>query len=122
MMMVLGAGAPGLADQGDIETTCPSNYVCMWEDNNFGDHKWVAQSAWNGKVYNIDWWNGDNEISSIRNTSGLYVCVYPGDYTWGGGYIIVDPHEELPNLAQSHGFDNQAESFKIVDEPYFDCN
>jgi hypothetical protein len=120
--IALTAYTPAFAGQGDVEKTCPSNNVCMWEDNNYGGNKWVEQTARLDRVYDIDWWDGDNEISSIKNTSGLYVCVYPGDYTWGGGYIVVEPHQELPNLAQSHGFDNQAESLKFVDEPVFDCN
>lgn len=115
MALVLTGGVPAFAGQGDVETTCGDNRVCMWEDNNFGGNKWVDQSAPNGKVYDIDWWNGDNEISSIRNTSDYYICVYPGDYTWGGGYIIINPNREYGNLAQSFGFDNDAESFKVVD-------
>ncbi|NUR70860.1 MAG: peptidase inhibitor family I36 protein [Hamadaea sp.] len=112
--IAVGTATPAFAGQGDVESTCPSSDVCMWEDNSFGGNKWVEQSTYDGKVYDIDWWNGDNEISSIRNNSGFWICVYPGDYTWGGGYIKVGPHTEYSNLAQSFGFDNEAESFKVV--------
>ncbi len=120
--LALTAPTPAIAGQRLADGACPGDHICMWEDDNYGGDKWVQEPAKLNKVYDIDGWDGDNEISSIKNTSGLFVCVYPGDYTHGGGYIVVNPYQVLPNLAQSHGFDNDAESLKFVDEPAFDCN
>jgi hypothetical protein len=126
LLAVLGLGAATLlvvASPAYADSSCASGRVCMWEDASFGGDKYVNQAvSANNESYDIHWWNGDNEISSIKNTSGKYVCVYAGDYTWGGDYIVIEPHSESGNLGRDHGFDNDAESFKVTDSVYFNCN
>jgi hypothetical protein len=123
VLTVIGvAMAPAPAYAAD---TCESGRVCMWEDAGFGGDRYVNEliaDDSDGTGYNIDWWHGDNEISSVKNASNRYVCIYPGDYTWGGGEIVIPPNSESDNLGRDHGFDNNAESYKVTDSPLYGCN
>jgi hypothetical protein len=98
---------PAQADSSD----CPSNYVCMWEDPNYSGSMYVRQPSSLGS-YNIDGWDGDNEISSVYNNSRNCVRMYDNDNYTGTSYF-VSWLGMLPNLAQN-GYDNEAESFKII--------
>lgn len=99
------SAAPAYAD-----TVCPNNYVCMWEDGSYGGSKYVLQPA-NVGFYEIDGWDGDNEISSVKNTSGKCLRLYDNDGGGGSSYYI-EPEGFRPNLNQN-GFNDRAESYRI---------
>lgn len=96
--------------------TCASGYVCMWEDPNYNGEKYVSQPGDVGS-YEIDGWDGDNEISSVINRTGKCIRLYDND-GWSGttykiGKVVSGgDNGKRPNLEQN-GFDNEAESYKI---------
>jgi hypothetical protein len=62
--------------------------------------------------YDIDGWDGDNEISSIINESRtLCVTLYNNDNFTGSTYRM-SPDGSNPRLSNAN-FDNKAESFRI---------
>lgn len=91
---------------------CDANRVCMWEDDAFKGDRWVNTTVggppWD---YNIDGWNGDNEISSIDNATGRYILVWSNDQA-DGRSLCVPPHTDMASLGN---FDNDAEYFQVVD-------
>ncbi len=101
--MVVGA-IPAQADG-----YCPSGRVCMWEDSNFSGDRWVdvkvGGADWS---YNIDGWNGDNEISSIDNASGWDIRVWGNDNPTGAS-ICVPAHSNRSSLGS---FNDDAEYFE----------
>jgi hypothetical protein len=111
-------GEPG--DVGDLALvadcgsggSCDDKYVCMWEDNDYEGDKWVnyREGTSPGDRVEIDGWDGDNEISSVKNNTKLYVVMYADD-EFRGRIQCIAPESSSPNLRQSNGFDNEAESF-----------
>jgi hypothetical protein len=108
---VIVTGSTPLSAQAD-SSDCPNRYVCMWEDPNYSGSMYVRQASTPGS-YNIGSWNGDNEISSVYNNSDNCVRLYDNDNYTGTSYYI-NIRTLLPNLTQN-GYDNEAESFKIID-------
>jgi hypothetical protein len=93
------------ADSSD----CPSYYICMWEDPNYRGSMYVRQPANTGS-YDIDGWDGDNEISSVINNSpSVCVRMYDND-RWTGTTYALGKSEWASSLGS---FDNEAESYKI---------
>ena len=82
--------------------TCATGRVCMWEDPNFSGSLYVNVSPSVYRTYEIDWWNGDNEISSVVNNSRYAVRLIDGDHTdgptWnrGGPRSASGPHRADP--------------------------
>ena len=102
---VVLAPSAAVADSSD----CPSGYVCMWEDKTFHGSMYVRQPDDVGS-YDIDGWDGDDEISSVYNTSTTKcVRLYDND-RWTGTSYVVGKGSRLSSLP---GFDNEAESYKI---------
>ena len=90
---------------------CGANRICMWEDTAFSGDRWVdTEVGGPGWFYDIDWFNGDNEISSIDNATGQSIRVWGNDNP-SGGSICLPPHSNLVGLG---GFENDAESFSVV--------
>src|SRR5690349_22188573 len=107
----IAAPTAAQADSSD----CPSGYVCMWEDNKFQGEMYVRQPL-NVGSYDIDGWDGDNEISSIYvNQSGTRKCVtlYNGDNWTGSTWKSDNWGDMLKRLDYAGDFDNKAESYKI---------
>ena len=98
------------------QNNCPSGSVCMWEDANYSGDMYVSQPNVTGE-YEIDWWNGDNEISSVTNYGNCVVSLWDGDLdAKGEGFGITPVGEsryQVPDLAATWGWDNRAESFSI---------
>ena len=89
---------------------CPPGRVCMWEDRDFSGSRYVDVAAVPG-TYNIDGWDGDNEITSLDNASGREVWVYDNDNCTG--YLFTQyPHTRTPVLSPS--LNDRAECFRIV--------
>jgi hypothetical protein len=93
------------------DARCPANRVCMYEDPNYTGSLYVNQ-VYDGKKHEIDWWNGDNEISSIINNTGSSIKVYSGDGQ-GGSWQCVGAHAQRKNL-EDNDFDNDAESWAFA--------
>ncbi|MFI6520571.1 peptidase inhibitor family I36 protein [Spirillospora sp. NPDC050679] len=93
--------------------SCPSGYVCMWEDAYYGGDKYVEQPAINGH-HEIDGWNGDNEISSVVNNTGKCIVLYAND-GWSGRTHPIQKSgaQRLRADLQLNGYDNEAESYGI---------
>ncbi|MDA2806111.1 peptidase inhibitor family I36 protein [Nocardiopsis suaedae] len=84
------ASTPAMADG-----YCRAGHVCMWEDAHYQGSRYIDVRA--GGPYDIDWWNGDNEISSVDNASDLYIVMYDNDNTTG--FLgCVAPHQRIPSL------------------------
>ncbi len=89
---------------------CAEGHLCMWEDPGYSGSQYVDQPGNPGR-YEIDWWNGDNEISSVINKTGKCVTLFADD-SWQGTSYFVEKGGSRPNLEQN-GFDNDAESYEI---------
>ncbi|MGQ0779373.1 MAG: peptidase inhibitor family I36 protein [Pseudonocardiales bacterium] len=90
---------------------CPANRICMWEDANFTGDRWVdTEVGAPGWFYDIDWFNGDNEISSIDNATGRSIRVWANDNP-SGNSICLPPHTRRDSLGS---FNDDAESFVVV--------
>jgi hypothetical protein len=114
-MMGLSAGS-AQAETTDVEVkagTCASGYVCGWEDDGYGGDKWMS---WNpsgvGANYEIDGWDGDNEITSIINNSGHGIKFYDQDGQ-AGNTLCVGNGVRINNL-QDYAWNDRAESAKAV--------
>jgi hypothetical protein len=90
---------------------CSENYVCMWEDPGYNGSRYVRQYKSSG-YYQIDGWDGDNEISSVKNYTGKCVRLYDNDDHTGDSYRIDKNVRTISNLEEV-GFDNDAESYRI---------
>ncbi|GAB3248417.1 peptidase inhibitor family I36 protein [Kineosporia babensis] len=105
--MVTAAG-PASAD----DARCPANRVCMYEDPNFTGSLYVNQKYKSGGKFEIDWWDGDNEISSVINNTGGSVKLYANDGQ-KGKWQCVGAHSTRSNL-KDNAFDNNAESWAFA--------
>jgi hypothetical protein len=116
--LIAVAAVPAMADADD----CPDEYVCMWEDNWYHGSMYVKykQNSKSGNKVDIGGWNGDNEISAVVNNTVYTVVLYDND-NWTGTHICVLWFKSSYNLAVDYGFDNEAESFRLVDSPVGYC-
>jgi hypothetical protein len=93
--------------------TCASGYVCGWEDDGYGGDKWMN---WNpsgvGDEYEIDGWDGDNEITSVINNSGHGIRFY--DQDGQAGNTLCVPNGARINNLQPYAWNDRAESAKAV--------
>jgi hypothetical protein len=106
------AGTLAMAVPAQAGTFCPENYVCMWEDPAWSGSEYVHQYATSNGSFNIDGWDGDNEISSIINESKTHcIKLYDNDNYTGSTYTMGKDGSN-PRLSNA-SFDNKAESFKI---------
>ena len=103
----LTAAATGPAQASTTSGTCGANFVCMWEDPGFNGTKYVDVVGQPGFI-DIDWWEGDNEISSVNNRTGYWVRMYANDNATGF-FGCVAPNQSIAALT----FDNDMESFSL---------
>jgi hypothetical protein len=114
-LLTLAVAASGLAVAATpamAADMCDSYMVCMYEDFNYDGSMYVryTEGTRTGNRFEIDGWNGDNEISSVHNNTDLWVVMYDND-NYTGTKACIRPHGDVPNLATSNGYDNRAESF-----------
>lgn len=87
---------------------CGTGNICMWEDANYTGDRYVSIRGRPG-TYDIDGWNGDNEITSVANATGMWVVLYADDectdYLW-----TIRPNTSNPQLPGSANDD--AECFQ----------
>ena len=103
----LTGAAVSPAQAAPAELACAANYVCMFEDAGLVGDKYVNVVGRPG-FYDIDWWNGDNEISSVQNRTGYWIRMYADD-DWTGFFGCVAPGQILGSLSE----DNEMESFQL---------
>ena len=60
-----------------------------------------------GKVYDVDGWDGDNELSSIANKSGKTLRLYKTDNATGFSWC-VGPGQDIKKKAASGGLPEAA--------------
>ena len=94
------------------DSTCYSGLVCMFEDEGYyGDrYEFSGTTQWAGE---IGGWNGDNEISSVKNYSSYFLCLYEDD-SQGGDWVRIGYFTAVYSLDDSFNFDNDAESFRLT--------
>jgi hypothetical protein len=100
------------ASPAQAAINCDSGRICMYEDNHYTGGKYSNWKPTGGnQSYQIDWWDGDNEISSVYNNSNYAVYLYANDdYT---GFIrCVSAKSAVGDLP--YWQDNDAESAKTV--------
>ncbi|GAA4035058.1 hypothetical protein GCM10022247_70610 [Allokutzneria multivorans] len=70
----------------------------MWEDADHKGSRYVHQKAVTG-FYDIDNWDGDNEISSVINNSACSLTMYSND-TRETSFLkwTVRSEQDIPNL------------------------
>ncbi|MGW2637383.1 peptidase inhibitor family I36 protein [Streptomyces sp. NPDC001348] len=116
-IVALGA-VPAQAQEGTAVTvkdwSCDSGRMCMYEDANYTGSKYVNwKPTGTNQKYQIDGWDGDNEISSLINNTNYKIRVYDNDdYT--GYSICVQAHTSINNLKNGWVFNDEAESAKTV--------
>ncbi|TWD81911.1 peptidase inhibitor family I36 [Kribbella amoyensis] len=95
------------------ESAPAAGSVRMWEDPNYTGSQYVDATPANcPDGCDIDGWDGDNEISSVRNETTCTVRLYADD-NFGGRSVDLAAGESYSNL-ELVGFDNDAESFQFV--------
>ncbi|HEX6968123.1 MAG TPA: peptidase inhibitor family I36 protein [Micromonosporaceae bacterium] len=67
----------------------------------------------------IDWWNGDDEISSLSNKTSIYLVVFADD-NWNGSWKCINPYTNLSSLSGS--WNDNIESFYLDDDCVFCLN
>lgn len=94
--------------------SCDSGRMCMYEDANYTGSKYVNwKPTGTNQKYQIDGWDGDNEISSLINNTAYKIRVYDND-DYSGYSICVLPHTDINNLKNGWVFNDEAESAKTV--------
>ena len=107
------AGFGVISPANAIENAPTAGNVRMWEDPNFTGSQYVDATPANcPDGCDIDGWDGDNEISSVRNETACIVRLYADD-NFGGRSVDLAANTNYSNLEQI-GFDNDAESFQFV--------
>jgi hypothetical protein len=107
--VVAGLGLTSGAAQADTHVTdaaaepraggCASGYLCGWENSGYSGDKWLNwRVGAPGATHEIDWFNGDNEISSISNESNRMVRLYNNDGA-EGFYFCLGPGQDIRNLS-----------------------
>jgi hypothetical protein len=90
---------------------CPDDFVCMWEDSQYGGDMWVRyeRGTINLDKFEIDGWDGDNEISSIVNNTDIYLIIFEDD-NWNGANKCYNPNTSVPTMGS---WNDDAESFVL---------
>lgn len=112
IVLAAPASASPPTQQELILATCGGGVGCGWEDPDFkGDRYFAAtiNSCVNRRC-EIDWWNGDNEISSVANNTNCTLRLYSHDQ-WQGAIYEIPPYKAHTSLP---GYDNMAESFAFI--------
>ncbi|MFF4252779.1 peptidase inhibitor family I36 protein [Streptomyces sp. NPDC001663] len=117
VIVTLGA-VPAQAQEGTAvdaqDWSCDSGRICMYEDSNYTGSKYVNwKPTGTNQKYQIDGWDGDNEISSLINNTSYRIRIYDND-DYSGYSICVAPHTDINNLKNGWVFNDEAESAKTV--------
>ncbi|MEO3830381.1 peptidase inhibitor family I36 protein [Actinomadura sp. B10D3] len=92
--------------------SCSKGRVCMWEDGGWKGSRYVHwKPKKSGAKYQIDWWNGDNEITSIWNRSKYTIRIYNND-NYTGFLRCIGPGKTVAKLP--YWQNDKAESAKAA--------
>lgn len=96
---------------------CDPGRICMWEDDAFTGSRYVNWRPDGGNdKYQIDGWDGDNEISSVYNYSNYAVILYDNDdYT---GYLRCIPARTTAYAQRGWNDDAESAKTRTVDHCY----
>lgn len=97
---------------------CRAGYICAWEDKNYGGDQWVNwKPGGAGDFYDVDGWDGDNELSSISNESSKTIRLYKTDNATGYSWCL-GPGQDIKNLSDlgegQPDFNDWIQSMKVV--------
>ncbi|GAA4035081.1 hypothetical protein GCM10022247_70650 [Allokutzneria multivorans] len=107
LLMVSGA-----TPAGALSSFCHPNHVCMWEHSAYFGSKYVNRLAVSG-VFDIGMWDGDNEISSLSNTSNCTITLHDNDSPQSSTrHWVFLPYDDQPDL-KVWGANDDAESFTV---------
>ena len=111
VLVATPASAARVNDVGplSVTTACDSGRVCMWEDEHKGGDRYVHSTQ---TTFEIPWWNGDNEISSVWNRTSQKLTIFDND-GFSGTRICLNAGEYIAELGPERAFDNEAESYKL---------
>ena len=117
VIVTLG-GVPAQAQEGTAvdaqDWSCDSGRICMYEDSNYTGSKYVNwKPTGTNQKYQIDGWDGDNEISSVINRTRYNIRLYDND-DYSGRSICLVPGKYINNLKNGWVFNDEAESAKTV--------
>jgi len=98
---------------------CKANrQACLFEDPGEQGSQYAAVTKL-GK-YELDWWNGDNEISSVVNFTPYCLRLYDNDGWTGTSFTVpkftgsVESENAVTReRLEDDGFDNETESFEL---------
>ncbi|GAA4033792.1 hypothetical protein GCM10022247_68560 [Allokutzneria multivorans] len=100
-----------LTPTANADVQCPGGHVCMWEHENYSGDRYIFLDPPSGNTkYEIDGWNGDNEISSLHNLTNCTIVLFDDDNTKGKSWEIR-PEKSEPHLGRI-GANDKAESFE----------
>ncbi|WP_086821681.1 peptidase inhibitor family I36 protein [Allokutzneria sp. NRRL B-24872] len=102
--------------------SCPNDTICMWEDSGYTGTRYIQVELRPGdgaRIYEIDWWHGDNEISSVINNTGCEFTLRATDLgveVSGAGLWRLGARSQYGDLNQVFNFsrasaNDDAESF-----------
>jgi hypothetical protein len=94
------------------DSTCYAPYVCLVEDSGYYGDRYDRHGSMENS-WELGWWNGDNEISSVKNRSPFFLCLYEDD-EWEGDWVRISSGASVYDLDDSHNFDNDAESARLT--------
>ena len=93
---------------------CDTGRMCMYEDASYTGSKYVNwKPTGTNQKYQIDGWNGDNEITSLINNTNYNIRLYDND-DYSGRSMCVVKHSSINNLKNWWIFNDKAESAKTV--------
>jgi hypothetical protein len=113
-LVVSAPAAPAAEDSGPPAarswSDCPVGWFCVW--TNAGGLGLFAQFRDRAdELNNIEGWDFNNKISSVRNRTNAYWCV--SDWPrHGGGRLEVWPGEVINNLSDV-GWNDRISSLKV---------
>jgi hypothetical protein len=107
MMLWTAMPTPAYAAASD----CPDDYVCMWEDTNYSGSMYVRYRLGSNDrdKFEIDWWDGDGEISSFVNNTDKYLILFNDD-DFNGATRCSNPEQDNSSLGS---WDNVPQSFVL---------
>ncbi|SDM32896.1 peptidase inhibitor family I36 protein [Allokutzneria albata] len=105
------AAAVVLTPTANADLRCPDDHVCMWEHENYSGTRYIFVNPPSGTTYyEIDWWHGDNEISSLLNFTNCTITLFDKDLDASGLSWDIPSKTWVPHLGR-FGANDRAESF-----------
>ncbi|WP_079056248.1 peptidase inhibitor family I36 protein [Streptomyces caeruleatus] len=117
-ILTLGSVPAQAAQESTAASTrvvnCATGRMCMYEDASYTGSKYVNwKPTGTNQKYQIDGWNGDNEITSLINNTSYNIRLYDND-DYSGRSMCVVKNSSINNLKNWWIFNDKAESAKTV--------